>query len=109
MQFVNSILNSVRGGKSVDHWINSSEHASHFKNALLQKMGQTPMLNNGLGKQLKKWISELNLPLNPQQSLSSLLVQLKESLDSEDQNKLDIIKTQAEDLGLSNKPLSDLI
>lgn len=100
MQFVNSILNSVQRGKSIDGLINSSSHLNNLSQNLLPSGSSN---GDGLISQLGSLIRSSGLSMEDIKdlTLTSLLLRLGEQSGSvEEKSLLKRLTAKVEELGL---------
>lgn len=104
-QFFNNIMNAVKQGKTVDRLINTSEHLSDLKTALIGA-GE----GNLLGR-VKDMITEAGLNTNDVKNLTiaSLLYKLQSSVGEDNQSILGKISNTVKSLGIGNAPVGSLI
>lgn len=107
MQFVNSILNSVNRGKSLDGFINNSTHLSQLSNGLLANGNGT----DGLLPQILGLIKKAGLTTETIKNLTltSLLLRLNNELSGDDQNLVQKLLAKAENMGLGELEIGKLM
>ncbi|MEQ8702994.1 MAG: flotillin family protein [Phaeodactylibacter sp.] len=109
MQFVNSILNSVQRGKSIDGLINNSSHLSNLSQNLLPASGSN---GDGLLSQLGSLIRRAGLTMDDIKdlTLTALLLRLGEqSGNVEEKSLLKRLTTKVEELGLGGLSAGQLL
>jgi uncharacterized membrane protein YqiK len=109
MQFVNSILNSVQRGKSIDGLINSSSHLNNLSQNLLPSGSSN---GDGLISQLGNLIRSSGLSMEDIKdlTLTSLLLRLGEQSGSvEEKSVLKRLSAKVQELGLGELSTGQLL
>lgn len=107
MQFVNSILNSVNRGKSLDGLINNSTHLSQLSSGLLNGNGNA----GGVLPQILGLIQKAGLTTETIKNLTltALLLRLNNELSGDDQSLAQQLLSKVEGLGLGELEIGKLV
>ena len=106
MQFVNSILNSVNRGKSLDGLINNSSHLSNLSHGLLNGNGGGGVITQLLGLIQKAGLSSETIK---NLTLTSLLLRLNNELSGDDRSLAQQLLSTVEGLGLGELEIGKLM
>ncbi|MCB0638387.1 MAG: flotillin family protein [Lewinella sp.] len=108
MQFVNSILNSVNRGKTLDGLINNSTHLQHLSQRLL---GNGNGDSAGVMSQVGQLISQLGLSVSDIKdlTLTALLLRLDERAGDGQRSLIQGLREQIERLGLGELKAGQLL
>jgi uncharacterized membrane protein YqiK len=99
MQFVNSILNSVQRGKSIDGFINNSGHLSHLSQRLLNGSAKEGGLLTQLGHLVRR--SGLSIQDLKGLTLTAILVRLSEqAANVEEKSLVKRLMSKVQELGI---------
>ncbi|WP_367388619.1 SPFH domain-containing protein [Lewinella sp. LCG006] len=108
MQFVNSIMNSINRGKSLDGLINNSTHLSQLSNGLLNGGGGN---GNGVLTQVLGLIQKAGLTTETIKNLTltALLLRLNNELSGDDRSLVQQLLSKVESLGLGGVEVGKLM
>jgi len=108
MQFVNSILNSVQRGKSIDGLINNSSHLSNLSHSLLNGGAQEGGLLTQLGQLIRR--SGLSTEELKDLTLTAILLRLSEQSGSvEEKSLVKRLMGKVQELGLGELNAGQLL
>ena len=107
MQFVNSIMNSINRGKSIDGLINNSTHLTQLSNGLLNGGGG----NGGVLTQVLGLIQKAGLTTETIKNLTltALLLRLNNELSGDDRSLVQQLLNKVESLGLGGVEVGKLM
>jgi hypothetical protein len=110
MQFVNSILNSINRGKSLDGLVNNSTHLSQLSHGLLGN-GNGNGNGGGIISKVLGLIHKAGLDTSDIKdlTLAALLLRLNSQLSGNDQTLVQQLLTKVEDLGMGTLEVGQLI
>lgn len=106
MQFVNSILNAVNRGKSLDGLINNSTHLSQLSQGLLNGNSGSGIISQVLALVRKADLKTSDLA---SLTLSAALIQLSSKLSGQDETLVGQLMDQVEQLGLGSLQVGQLL
>jgi len=108
MQFVNSILNAVNRGKTIDGLIGSSEQLSQIKGALLNGGSNG---NGGLLSRIRNLIQQMGLTADDIKDLtiSALLLRLSERANDNQLSTIDNLKAMVKSLGIGDQQVEEVL
>ncbi len=109
MQFVNSILNAVNRGKTIDGLISSSDQLMEVKQALLN--GGSSNGNGGLLSRIRNMIDQTGLSTDDIKNLtiSALLLKMSERANDSQLSAIDNLKAMVKSLGIGDQQVHEVI
>ncbi len=109
MQFVNSILNAVNRGKTIDGLIGSSSQLMEIKQALLN--GNNENGDGGLLSRLRNLIRQMGLSAEDIKnlSISALLLRLSERANEKQLSTIDNLKAMVKSLGIGDQQVQEIL
>jgi flotillin len=109
MQFVNSILNAVNRGKTIDGLIGSSQELSDIKNALIHGNGSNG--NGGLLTRLRSLIQQMGVSSDDLKNLtiSALLLKLSDQANDSQRSTIGNLSAMVKSLGIGGQKAGEII